>query len=71
MKTIIQEIARETTVRDREGQVITSFTGTLLTFTLRVFMGGLFTLAVSGILFFIIGMITGEVNTANASFGIY
>jgi len=71
MKTIIQEIARETRVRDREGQVITSFTGTLLTFTLRVFMGGLFTLAVSGILFFIIGMITGEVNTANASFGIY
>ena len=29
MKAIIQEIARETTVRDREGKVLTSFTGKL------------------------------------------
>mgnify|MGYP001221753750 CR=1 FL=1 len=71
MKAIIQEIARETTVRDREGKVLTSFTGKLSTLLLRVVIAGLFTMAISGILFFIIAMITGDVDTANANFGIY
>ena len=33
--------------------------------------GALLPLALSGILFMIIGLLTGEIDTANANFGIY
>ena len=33
--------------------------------------GALLPLALSGILFMIVGLLTGEINTANANFGIY
>ena len=71
MRAIIQELARETQVRDREGKVITSFTGTLATIMLRLIVAGLFTLAISGILFFIVAIIMGEIETSGLSFGIY
>lgn len=71
MKTLIREIANETRVRDEQGNVLTTMTGKLTTIMLRLIVGGLFTLAMGGILFFIIAMITGNVDTSNASFGIY
>ena len=33
--------------------------------------GALLPLALSGILFMIVGLLTGDINTANANFGIY
>ena len=57
MRAIIQELARETQVKDREGQVITSFTGKLGTVILRVFLAALFILATTSIVGFTIGMI--------------
>ena len=41
-----------------------------LAFELLAF-GVLMPMAVSGILFMIVGLITGEINTTHASFGIY
>ena len=41
MRAIIKEIARETRARDRQGQVLTSIGGTLLTLFLRIFLVGL------------------------------
>lgn len=71
MRAIIKELARETQVRNREGKVITSFTGTLATIMLRLIVVGLFTLAISGILFFSLAIIMGEIETSGLSFGIY
>jgi hypothetical protein len=71
MRALIQDVVETTQVRDREGKVLTSFTGKLSTLLLRVVIAGLFTMAISGILFLIIAMIMGEANTDNVSFGIY
>jgi|TARA_R100000149_G_scaffold66342_1_gene44627 hypothetical protein len=70
MKTIIREIANETRVRDGQGNVLTTMTGTLATIMVRLVIGGLFLLATSGILGFIIMWITGEVSVDGANFGI-
>jgi len=43
---------------------------TELAFELLAF-GVLMPMAVSGILFMIVGLLTGEINTTHASFGIY
>lgn len=70
MKTIIREIANETRVRDEQGNVLTTMTGTLTTIMLRLIIGGLFTLAIGGIVSFIFMWITGEINVDGANFGI-
>ena len=70
MKTIIREIANETRVRDGQGNVLTTMTGTLATIMVRLVVGGLFLLATSGILGFIIMWITGELNVDGTNFGV-
>ena len=69
MGTIIRELAETTQVRDRQGNVIVSFSGTLLTFILRVFMVGLFVLAIGGIIAFIGAWVMGSIDPSNANFG--
>jgi len=70
MRTLIKQMANETRVRDGQGNVLTTMTGTLATIMVRLVVGGLFLLATSGILGFIIMWITGEVNVEGANFGI-
>ena len=74
MEAIIQEVKaiyKATQVRDRQGRVLTSFTGKLWSLILFVAMLVLTSMAVIGILFMIGGLIFGYVDTSNASFGIY
>ena len=54
MRAIIQSIAQETQVRDRQGQVLRTFKGKVFTLILQIFLVGLFLLAISGILGFLI-----------------
>jgi hypothetical protein len=54
MRAVIQSIAQETQVRDRQGQVLTTFKGKVFTLILQIFLVGLFLLAITGILGFLI-----------------
>ena len=74
MEAIIQEVKsiyKATQVRDRQGRVLTSFTGKLWSLILFIAMLGLMTMAITGILFMIGGLIFGYIDTSNANFGIY
>lgn len=70
MKSIIYQIAQETRVRDREGNAIYTITGSLFTLILRLIIGGLFLLAIGGILGFVGMWIAGEISVSGANFGI-
>lgn len=69
MKSIIYQIAQETRVRDREGNAIYTFTGNLFTLIMRIVVGGLFILAIGGILGFVGMWIAGEIDPSGATFG--
>jgi|TARA_B110000977_G_scaffold66785_1_gene90765 hypothetical protein len=69
MRALIQDVVETTQVRDRQGNVVVSFSGTLLTFILRVFMVGLFVLAIGGIIAFIGAWVMGSIDPSNANFG--
>jgi len=69
MRAIIQSIVQETQVRDRQGQVITTIKGKMFTLILRLVLGGLFLLSISGGLGFLILWATGDIDPNNAHFG--
>ena len=74
MEAIIQEVKsiyKPSQIRDRQGRVLTSFTGKLWSLILFVAVLILTSMAVIGILFMIGGLIFGYVDASNASFGIY
>jgi hypothetical protein len=72
---LLKELYRETRVtiptREREAKKLIVISENILTLFMRILVTGLFLLATTGILYFIIGMISGEIDTTNASFGIY
>jgi hypothetical protein len=70
MGTIIRELAETTQVRDRQGQVVTTFKGTLFTLILRVFLIGLSLLFVAGFIALIYNIIVNGVEN-DVAFGIY
>ena len=70
MGTIIRELAETTQVRDRQGQVVTTFRGTLFTLILRVFLIGLTLLFVAGFITLVFNLIVNGVQD-NVQFGIY
>ena len=70
MGAIIRELAESTQVRDRQGQVVTTFKGTLFTLILRVFLIGLSLLFVAGFITLIVNIITNGVSES-VQFGIY
>lgn len=70
MKAIIQELARDTQVRDRKGQVLTTFKGTLFTLILRVFLMGLMLVFIAGFTTLVFNLIVNGVQD-NVQFGIY
>lgn len=70
MGTIIRELAESTQVRDRQGQVVTTFRGTVFTLILRVFLIGLSLLFVAGFITLIVNIITNGVSES-VQFGIY
>lgn len=69
MRAIIQSIAQETQVRDRQGQVLTTFKGKVFTLILRLLLGGLFLLAMGGALGLLIAWAMGDIDPSNANFG--
>ena len=70
MGTIIRELAETTQVRDRQGQVVTTFRGTVFTLILRVFLIGLTLLFVAGFTTLVFNLIVNGVQN-NVQFGIY
>jgi hypothetical protein len=70
MGAIIRELAETTQVRDRQGQVVTTFKGTLFTLILRVFLIGLSLLFVAGFIALIYNIIINGVEN-DVAFGIY
>ncbi len=70
MGTIIKELARETQLRDRQGQVVASFKGKLFTIITRLILLVLITIFVMGFVALIYNLITQGVDS-NATFGIY
>lgn len=70
MGAIIRELAESTQVRDRQGQVVTTFRGTVFTLILRVFLIGLSLLFVAGFITLIVNIITNGVSES-VQFGIY
>ncbi len=70
METIIKELARETQLRDRQGQVVASFKGKLFTIITRLILLVLITIFVMGFVALIYNLITQGVDS-NATFGIY
>lgn len=70
MRTLIQEVARTTQVRDRKGQVLTTFRGTVFTLILRVFLMGLMLLFIAGFTTLVVNLIINGVDE-NIQFGIY
>lgn len=70
MGTIIRELAETTQVRDRQGQVVTTFRGTVFTLILRVFLIGLSLLFVAGFIALIYNIIINGVEN-DVAFGIY
>jgi hypothetical protein len=71
MRALIQDVLETTQVRDRDGNAIYTFTGNLFTLILRLFMGGLFLLAIGGIIVFVALWIAGETDPSNANFGYF
>lgn len=69
MRAIIQSIAQETQVRDRQGQVVTTIRGRVFTLILRLLLVGLFLLSISGVLGFLIMWAMGDIDPNNAHFG--
>lgn len=70
METIIKELAKDTQVRDRQGQVIVGFKGTLFTIILRVLLMGLTLMFIAGFTSLVFNLIVNGVQ-GNVSFGIY
>ena len=70
METIIRELAETTKARDRKGQVLTTFRGTVFTLILRVFLIGLTLLFVAGFTTLVFNLIVNGVQD-NVQFGIY
>lgn len=70
MKAIIQELARDTQVRDRQGQVLTTFRGTLFTLILRVLLMGLTLIFMVGFTALVFNLIVNGVQS-DVSFGMY
>jgi hypothetical protein len=70
MGTIIRELAETTQVRDRQGQVVTTFKGTLFTLILRVFLMGLSLLFVVGFVTLIYNLMANGLDN-DVAFGIY
>jgi hypothetical protein len=70
MGAIIRELAESTQVRDRQGQVVTTFRGTVFTLILRVFLIGLSLLFVAGFIALIYNIIVNGVEN-DVAFGIY
>jgi len=70
MGAIIRELAESTQVRDRQGQVVTTFRGTVFTLILRVFLMGLSLLFVAGFIALIYNIIVNGVEN-DVAFGIY
>ena len=70
IKSIYQEIEVKIPTREQEAKKLIVVIEKILTFFLRIFTTGLFLMAVTGILFFIIGMATGYIDKSNANFGI-
>ena len=71
IKSIYQEIQVKIPTKEQEAKKLILVIEKILTLFLRVLTTGLFLMAVIGILFFIIGMISGNIDTSNANFGIY
>jgi hypothetical protein len=70
METIIRELAETTKARDRKGQVLTTFRGTVFTLILRVFLIGLTLLFVAGFTTLVFNLIVNGVQD-NVQFGMY
>ena len=70
METIIREFAETTQVRDRQGQVLTTFRGTVFTLILRVFLMGLVLLFVVGFVSLVYNLIVNGIQDY-VQFGIY
>jgi len=70
MKAIIQELARDTQLRDRQGQVLTTFSGTLFTLILRVLLMGLTLIFMVGFTALVFNLIVNGVQS-DVSFGMY
>jgi hypothetical protein len=70
METIIRELAEITKARDRKGQVLTTFRGTVFTLILRVFLIGLTLLFVAGFTTLVFNLIVNGVQD-NVQFGMY
>ncbi len=72
---LLKELYKETRVtiptKEREAKKLIVISENILTLFMRILVTGLFLMATTGILYFIFGMITGEIDTSNASFGIY
>jgi hypothetical protein len=71
IKSIYQELEVKIPTRKQEAKKLIIVIEKILTLFLRILTTGLFLMAVMGILFFIIGMATGYIDTSNANFGIY
>ena len=70
METIIRELAETTKARDRKGQVLTTFRGTLFTLILRVFLIGLTLIFIAGFTTLVFNLIVNGVQD-NVQFGMY
>ena len=70
METIIRELAETTKARDRKGQVLTTFRGTVFTLILRVFLIGLTLLFVAGFTTLVFNLIVNGVQDS-VQFGMY
>lgn len=70
METIIRELAETTKARDRKGQVLTTFRGTVFTLILRVFLIGLTLIFIAGFTTLVFNLIVNGVQN-NVQFGIY
>jgi len=70
METLIKDFAETTQVRDRKGQVITTFKGTLFTLILRVLLMGLMLIFIAGFTALVFNLIVNGVQ-GDVSFGIY
>ena len=71
IKEIYQGLEIKIPTREQGAKKLILVIEKILTLFLRVLTTGLFFMAVMGILYFIIGMITGNIDTSNANFGIY
>lgn len=70
MRAIIQSIAQETQVRDRQGQVLTTIKGKVFTLILRSVIVGLIAVFLLGFSVLMYNFITQGIND-NVSFGMY